>query len=100
MRYAEFVNEDRRLVILRLLHQAPGNAANSSVIDKALHRLGHRVTRDIVKGDLAWLQEHDLITVEDMSDVDLLVATLTGRGQEVATGERTVTGVARPSLKG
>ena len=51
-----------------------------------------------MRAELAWLAEQDLLKVEQLDR--LQVATLTGRGQDVATGAATVPGVKRPSAKG
>lgn len=97
MSYADHVREDCRLVILRLLNDAPAYTANSSVIDTFLHKIGHRITRAQIKGELAWLDEQGLIITQPLDEVDLVVATLTGAGRDVATGEGRYPGVARPS---
>ena len=88
--------EDRRLVILRLLADAPGFSANGSIIHTAIGPFGHRVSRDQVRTDLAWLEEQSLIKVEVVGD-DLHVAALTPRGLDIAQGGATMPGVKRPS---
>ncbi len=94
MKYADFIRADVRLVILRILSELPMYRANSSVLRMALDNYGHNWSRDQVKTELAWLQEQSLITTELMDPV--LVATLTERGQDVATGRAIVPGIARP----
>ena len=93
--YLEHLTEDRRLVILRLLKEAPGYSANGSVLHTALARFGHRVSRDQVRGDLAWLEEQGLVKSETIDA--LYVATIVQRGLDVAAGDATVPGVKRPS---
>ncbi|RPN63287.1 hypothetical protein IPC1242_32240, partial [Pseudomonas aeruginosa] len=39
--YAEFLRQDMRLVILRLLSEMPGYRANSSMLNAALDHYGH-----------------------------------------------------------
>lgn len=92
--FAEFLRNDVRLVILRLLAEMPAYSANSSVLTVALGRFGHAITRDQVKTELAWLQEQGLVSCEDLGAV--LVATLAERGADVARGLAIVPGVARP----
>lgn len=92
--YRQRLTEDRRLVLLRLLRQVQGYSANSSILQDALEAYGHRVSRDQVHTDLAWLAEQELVTVEEIASVQ--VAKLTGRGDDVATGVSTVPGVKRP----
>ncbi|VFR34652.1 hypothetical protein ANDA3_3752 [plant metagenome] len=92
--YADFLTADVRLVLLRLLNEFPGYCANSSVLTMALDRFGHKRSRDQVKTQLRWLEEQGLVRVEDLDAV--LVATLTERGQDTATGRANVPGVNRP----
>jgi len=99
MSFADLLQADRRLVMLRLLQQSPGYALNSSILLTGLEELGHRVSRDLVATELAWLAEQNLVRVEqvDTSTKALLVATLTERGLDVQAGRATVPGVKRPS---
>ncbi|WP_103035254.1 VpaChn25_0724 family phage protein [Castellaniella caeni] len=92
--FAEFLRRDVRLVILRLLAEMPAYRANSSVLTMALERFGHSVSRDQVKGEISWLAEQGLVTVDDLDAV--LVATLTERGGDVASARTAVPGVSRP----
>ncbi len=92
--YAEFLRQDMRLVILRLLSEMPGYRANSSMLNAALDHYGHTASRDQVKSELAWLAEQGLVKLEDIGAV--LVATLTERGQDVAAGRARVPGINRP----
>lgn len=92
--FAEHLRHDRRLVLLRLLAEMPAYRANSSVLYVALERFGHATTRDLVKTELRWLEEQELLAVEEVGPV--LVSTLTERGADVATGRAVVPGVARP----
>lgn len=94
MSFETHIREDRRLVILRLLSEAAGRSANASMIDAALDTFGHRVSRDVIEGDLAWLDEAGLLRLEAVGSVK--VATLTGRGQDVAEGTASHPGVKRP----
>ncbi len=95
MSYAEFLKEDQRLVILRILNEMPSYSSNSSIIYNVLDRYGHSVTRDQVKTHMSWLAEQDLIKIEPVGSI--LVAHLTERGADVATGKAIVSGVNRPS---
>lgn len=94
MKFYEFLREDQRLVILRLLAELPAYSANSSVLYSALSQYGHYPSRDAVKNELYWLQEQGLISIDDIGTV--IVATLTPRGLDVATGRAIVPGVKRP----
>lgn len=92
--FASFLAEDRRLVILRVLFELPAYRTNSFLLTTLLGKFGHEPSADQVKGDLAWLQEQQLLTVEVVESVH--IATLTTRGADVAAGRAVVPGVKRP----
>lgn len=93
-KFADYLREDMRLVILRLLSELPQYKANSSVLVAALDQYGHSPSRDQVKTELAWLAEQGLVSCDDLGPVR--VATLTERGSDVASGRAVVPGVKRP----
>lgn len=92
--YADYLRQDQRLVMLRVLSELPQFRSNSSVIASLLGQFGHHPSRDQVKGDLTWLGEQGLVSIEDIGSV--LVVTLTERGGDVAAGRATVPGVRKP----
>lgn len=92
--YADFLRQDMRLVILRLLAEMPAYRANSSVLNAALDNYGHSISRDQVKTELNWLAEQGAVSLDDIGPV--LVATLTERGQDIAAGRARVPGIKRP----
>jgi hypothetical protein len=92
--YAEYLRQDIRLVILRLLVEMTAYRANSSVLTMALDSYGHTLSRDQVKTELSWLAEQGALTLEDVGPV--LVATLSERGQDIAAGRARVPGIKRP----
>jgi Fe2+ or Zn2+ uptake regulation protein len=94
--YLEFVAEDRRLAILRLLADQGGYSLNDSVLTDALDRLGHRVPRDTVRSDLQWLQEVGALTTE-MVGGRVLVATLSQRGHDCSLGRARIPGIKLPA---
>lgn len=91
----EMLQKDRRLVMLRVLNESAGYTANDSILDCGLDAYGHFVSRDLVKAELAWLEEQGLVSNEDLKGT--IVSTLTQRGLDVATGQSTHPGVKRPS---
>ncbi|MAG68572.1 ArsR family transcriptional regulator [Pseudomonas sp.] len=95
-RYANFLSEDRRLVILRILAEMPTYRANSSVLHAVLQEWGHEPSRDQVKSELRWLEEQQLVELDDVTDGAVLLAKLTERGSDVAAGRARVDGVKRP----
>lgn len=98
MNYPEHFAEHLRIAVLRVLDDAPGCRANSSILASAVHDLGLTTTRDLIKTQLTWLNEQGLVTTAVVGD--MLVATLTDRGCDVAAGKAIVPGVRRPSPRG
>lgn len=92
--FAERLEEDRRLVILRVLAEQNAYTANSSVLVHALNHFGHSVSRDWMRTHLTWLSEQGVVSIDDIGPV--LVARLTERGQDVARGHAVVPGISRP----
>lgn len=92
--FADYLRQDQRLVMLRILSEVPQYRSNSSVIANLLGEFGHHPSRDQVKGDLVWLGEQGLLLTEDIGSV--LVVTLTERGADVAAGRSSVPGVSKP----
>ena len=92
--FADYLRQDQRLVVLRILSELPQFRSNSSVMANLLGEFGHHPSRDQVKTELVWLGEQNLIKVEDLGSV--LVVTLTERGADVAAGRASVPGVSKP----
>lgn len=93
MNYEQLQTEDRRLVILRLLANSDGYAANEYLISRALEDFGHNISHDRLRTDVAWLTEQALVSVRDQG---VLVVTLTSRGDDVQAGRAQCPGVKRP----
>lgn len=98
MSFAEHLAADRRLLILKLLEQAPDYRGNAYLLQSALPEFGHAVGLDRLHTDLAWLAEQGLLVVSTVGGVTL--AQLTARGADVATGRSVVPGVKRPAPGG
>ena len=101
MSFATVLAEDRRLVILRMLTEAQGFEANETVLKLGLDRFLHHVGRDILRADIQYLTDHQLVRIEKMKVAagDLWLVTLTASGEDVARG-RLHPGVARLSPEG
>lgn len=97
MSYQSDLHEDQRLVILRTLLEMNGYQANESILQMVLDKYGHNISRDLVVSHMNWLQEQGLLTLETVAGIQ--VATLSGRGEDVAVGRATVPGVKRPRVK-
>ncbi len=94
MSYAAYIAEDQRLAVLSVLAADAGYAHNDRVLQSALAVVGHAVSSDRVRTIIGWLQEQELVTVEEVGD--LLVSKLTTRGLDVAQGRAAQAGVRRP----
>lgn len=99
MSFADFHFQHVRLTVLRLLAEAPGYAANDSVLNQAVNAMGLTCTRDQLRTNLGWLEEQRLVTLIEPA-AGLTVATLTERGADVAAGRSVIAGVQRPSPGG
>lgn len=86
--------ESRRLCILRALAEAPRYRANESVLHSVVDDYGFPCSRDVLRADLAWLEEQGLVETDTVGVT--AVATATGRGVDVADGDATHPGVQRP----
>lgn len=94
--YAQTLTAERRLVLLRILHELPQYTANSSTLTTLLEHWAHRPSRVEVKADLRWLEDRGLVKLEEIAGGDVLIVKLEARGEEVATGRITIEGVKRP----
>lgn len=100
MALSEILVADRRLCILRFLLEDRDYSLNESLLQDALEMLGHAVSRDAVRAEVAWLAEQGLVTTREAGvggGRSVTVATLTERGADVAKGRAQVPGVKRPS---
>ena len=94
--FKEHMAADRRLVILRLLHDYNGSA-NESVIRTALEKgFGHRTSRDELRNDLRMLVDNGCIVSDYVGEIQ--VVQITRRGVDVSKGLITVAGILQPSI--
>ncbi len=89
---------DQRLAILQSL-VACNNDANQNILQTCLAELGHRISMDLVRNHLRWLEEQGLIVINhvDISKTDLFVAEITQRGLDVENGSCVIDGVKKPN---
>jgi len=91
--------QDRRLVILRALAEDDDRRVNEFVLKRMLAHVGHSVSRDVLRADIAWLQDQRLVALDRLPDGaggETQVVRLTEDGEDVAGG-RAHPGVARPA---
>jgi len=95
LKFAQLLAEHRRLGVLQLLREAPGNIAPDDVLATALETRGHRPSQDALRNDLLYLQELLLVqlTMGSPWTVELLQ-----RGADVAAGRAQAQGVAVPEI--
>lgn len=85
-----------RLTMLRILANAPGYCANSSILHQSVSAMGLRATRDQVRAEVSWLAEQRLVTMQQAT-LTMSVATITERGLDVQAGLSVIPGVQRPA---
>lgn len=96
MSFEDFETEGRRLCILRILTRRNQYTTNEySLNDELVGAYAHRVSRDRLRGDLAWLEEQALVITQ--APRAGWIVTLTARGSDCAEGLAIVPGVARPA---
>jgi len=93
--YEEHKKKELRLVLLRLLSEENGKQANSSRLHAGLQFLRIYVERHEVIEALRFLQTHQLVELEQLSEFsgELYGAQLRSRGMDVVHGRLTVDGV-------
>lgn len=91
--YSDRLREDQRLILLQTLSQTNAYSTHEHVLRERLAAMGHRVSADVVRGHLAWLEEQGLVI---LSGEQIQLATLTLRGEDVSTGAARQPGIARP----
>ncbi|NVJ90864.1 MAG: hypothetical protein HWE34_04360 [Methylocystaceae bacterium] len=87
--------DERRLAILRILSQAPAYTANASIIQDFLVDMGMNPSRDMVRTDLAWLDEQKLVSLN--IDQGVYGAVASSRGIEAAEGKISIPGISKPA---
>ncbi len=92
--YANEVSKHRRLTILRFLNDSNEGVPNASILEVVCNDFGIPSTRDQIVGDLGWLAEQGFVSTAQNGE--FVVATLTERGEHVATGKVKSDGVQRP----
>jgi len=98
MSYGIVVTEHLRITILRLLVERSDYTLNDSLLRDLVPQYGFRPSRDVLRTQLAWLEEQGLVSLECNNGCH--VAQLSDRGEEVAKGYATCPGVKRPSPGG
>lgn len=94
MKYDELMAQDRRLVLLQALIQAPDYAMRETVLIRLLEGQRLAIGRDELRIEMRWLSNLGLVDVEYFGDVQ--AARITPRGIDVAAGRTLVDGIARP----
>jgi DNA-binding transcriptional ArsR family regulator len=82
-----------RLLILKFLADDPNGSLPAMMLADALAAQKLKISRDQVTGHLEWLDEQGLVALERSA---FSTATITVRGDEVARGIVSVSGVLHP----
>ena len=91
-RSAQLQLEERRLRILQIIRDANGYIANELNVQQLLDEVGHRISFDRLRTDLAWLYEQHLVYLQTDT---LWVIHLTRQGLELVDGRIWVPGIRR-----
>jgi hypothetical protein len=96
--YDDYVAEDRRLVILRILRGVHERRANQYVLRSILRSQAHDELVSTVVNDLAFLRKQGCVRIEELP-ADVVMAILTDLGDQAARGVARVAGVAVPAVE-
>lgn len=88
---SKYAEADRRRAILATLSIAPGYTLSHRAIRAQVEGVGCAVSLDLIRSEIAWLEEVGLL---DMLEPDH--ARLTDRGLDIALGRALAPGVRRP----
>ncbi len=89
--------EEARLVLLRLLNEMSSYRANSSTLQDQLDKAwGISLSRDQVKTELYWLKDQGCVEIV-AENASVIIVKLATRGQDVIENRTRVHGIKRPS---
>lgn len=91
------MREEARLRTLQALAEQPDGTLSDAVIGCALRTFGIGRGEAFVRAELAWLADAGAVRTRDAGD--LVLATLTRRGQEHVDRAAYLPGVKRPALE-
>ena len=97
MSFKDHLIEDLRLCMLRILAEAPGNRANTSILQTAVNALGHHVTREQVEQQVGYLGTLMAVEVERVGTVTVVTLRAAGQNHLQRLGPP-LPGVKLPSL--
>lgn len=88
------LREHLRLAIVETLYAAPGYALHEYLLLDRVRALGLGTSRDMLRGEIAWLKEQGLVSIPDTIE-GAYVPRLEDRGADVAQDLARVPGIAR-----
>lgn len=94
MSYEQLIQEHARLIVLQALAGEVAGMLNSDILREHLRVYGIRKDRAWLHDELRWLADRGALAL--MPAGDLLVATLTEKGQRHLDREIAIEGVRRP----
>jgi hypothetical protein len=96
--YTDYVAQDRRLVILRILRGIPERRANQYVLRTTLRSEAYDELVSTVTNDLSFLRKQGCVRLEELPS-GVIVAVLTDLGDQAARGVVRSQGVAVPAVE-
>ncbi|ABE50966.1 VpaChn25_0724 family phage protein [Methylobacillus flagellatus] len=95
MSFKKILQEDRRYLILRALNESKSYRASLILLQAFLESFGQAVSGDVVKGEVAWLEDQGLVRSEKTGQI--ITVQLLGPGADIAAGRATYPGVRQPT---
>lgn len=95
MSYADYLEADARLVILKELANQPDGRLNDTIIGKALDDFAYNRSRDWMRTQLRKLEELGAVKLSEAGSV--YIAVITQAGLDHVERRSFIEGVARPS---
>ncbi len=71
MSFAKLVQEDMRLVVLRVLAEDADYSHNEHLLRSVLSSLGHNISLDRLRTELSWLSEQGLVATDNTAVPEL-----------------------------
>lgn len=94
--YAQAVDEDVRLILLKELAAMPDGRSNENILAEAVYACGHNKSRDYLRTQLNKLAE--LGATRNTSIGSIIVAQITEAGVDHCLRRSKIEGIRQPSL--
>lgn len=86
---------NQRIVMLQAMYNDNDYSLSNEMLQRVLVMFGHGVSIERTNEQIKWLEEKQLVTVEDIGS-NIIVVKLTRKGVDVAVGTDRMDGIDRP----